>query len=636
LTRFATLLMSEIDQGTVEFVPNYDGSFEEPALLPARLPMVLLNGASGIAVGMATEIPPHNLTEVAHAAIAAIRKPKITISEVMTHLPAPDFPGGGQIITGTEALAEIYENGRGSIKVRARFEFEEMARGQWQLIITELPHGVSSQKVLEEIEELTNPKVRANKKSLSAEQQSLRQTVLSVLDRVRDESGKDAPVRLVFEPKTSKISRDHLVNILLAQTSLESTVSVNLVMIGIDGRPRQKSLCEILVEWGQFRLATVTRRSEHRLGKVNDRIHILEGRQLVLLNIDEVIRIIRESDEPKPALIEAFKLSERQADDILDIRLRQLARLEAIKIEKELKELRAEKKQLQGLLSSESEMKKLVIAEIKADAKAFGDDRRTLVEEAERTVIDIQVLEEPVTVIVSEKGWVRARQGHGHDPDQFSFKASDSFYGAYEVLTTDRVFALGTDGRVYSMLVSQLPSARGDGAPITTFVELEPGVRIDHVFCASGDASVLFSTALGNGFVTQATDLIGRTRQGKALMTLAPGDTPLRPAVFSAGMQEVFCLSAGGRALMFPLDDVKVLKNGGRGVSLMGTEKNDLLQQVVVLGHAVRIIGGGRGGKLVNRDFSAAQLRAYVGSRARKGRLLEPRIKNGRMTVLKK
>ncbi|MGC1441920.1 MAG: DNA gyrase subunit A, partial [Burkholderiaceae bacterium] len=455
-------------------------------------------------------------------------------------------------------------------------------------------------------------------------------------DRVRDESGKDAPVRLVFEPKTSKISRDHLVNILLAQTSLESTVSVNLVMIGIDGRPRQKSLCEILVEWGQFRLSTVTRRSEHRLGKVNDRIHILEGRQLVLLNIDEVIRIIRESDEPKPALIEAFKLSERQADDILDIRLRQLARLEAIKIEKELKELRAEKKQLQGLLSSESEMKKLVIAEIKADAKAFGDDRRTLVEEAERTVIDIQVLEEPVTVIVSEKGWVRARQGHGHDPDQFSFKASDSFYGAYEVLTTDRVFALGTDGRVYSMLVSQLPSARGDGAPITTFVELEPGVRIDHVFCASGDASVLFSTALGNGFVTQATDLIGRTRQGKALMTLAPGDTPLRPAVFSAGMQEVFCLSAGGRALMFPLDDVKVLKNGGRGVSLMGTEKNDLLQQVVVLGHAVRIIGGGRGGKLVNRDFSAAQLRAYVGSRARKGRLLEPRIKNGRMTVLKK
>lgn len=636
LTRYATLLLDEIDQGTVDFVDNYDGSTTEPALLPARLPMVLLNGASGIAVGMATEIPPHNLREVADAAIAAIRKPKISVPDLMAHLPAPDFPGGGQIITGVEALTEIYQSGRGSVKVRARYQYEDLARGQWQLIVDELPHGVSAQKVLEEIEELTNPKVKANKKSLSAEQQQMKQTVLSVLDRVRDESGKDAPVRLVFEPKTSRISRDRLVQVLLAHTSLESSVSINLVMIGIDGRPSQKSLAEILVEWGQFRIQTVTRRTEHRLGKVNDRIHILEGRLLVLLNIDEVIRIIRESDEPKPALMEAFKLTERQADDILDIRLRQLARLEHIRIEQELKNLRTEKKTLQGLLDSESAMKKQVIAEIKADAKTFGDERRTLVEEAERTVVDVEVAEEPVTVIVSEKGWIRARQGHGHDSEQFSFKASDSFYGAFEVMTTDRVFALGTNGRVYSVMVNQLPSARGDGQPITTFVELEPGVRIDHVFCAPGDASVLFSTANGYGFVTTAGDLVGRTRQGKALITVADGDVPLRPAVFSPGMQEVFCLSEGGRALLFSIDEVKVLKNGGRGVALMGTERKDRLQQAIVLGKAVRIVGTGRGSKVTDRTFSAAQLRAWAGNRARKGRLLEPRIKNARMTLSEK
>jgi len=546
------------------------------------------------------------------------------------------FPGGGQIITASSTIAEIYEGGRGSIKVRARFDYEDLARGQWQLVINELPHGVSSQKVLEEIEELTNPKIKTNKKSLSADQQQMKQTVLSVLDRVRDESGREAPVRLVFEPKTSKISRDHLLSVLLAHTSLESSVSINLVMIGIDGRPSQKSLNQILVEWGQFRMRTVTRRTEHRLGKVNDRIHILEGRQLVLLNIDKVIKIIRESDEPKPALMKAFKLTERQADDILDIRLRQLARLEAIKIKAELKELRAEKKTLQGLLASEAAMKKQVISEIKADAKEYGDDRRTIVEEAERSVAEVKIIEEPVTVIVSEKGWVRARQGHGHDPDQFNFKSGDAFYGAYEVQTTDLVFALGTNGRVYSVPVSQMPSARGDGSPITTFVELDDGVRIDHVFCANSGSNVLFSTAMGNGFVTAAKDLVGRTRQGKSLITVAPGDTPRRPAVFDKGMDEVFCISEEGKALLFSLDEVKVLKNGGRGVSLMGADKKDLLQQAIVIGHGVRVQGVGRGSKVADREFSAVQLRAYAGKRSRKGRFLEPRIKKARLTLKKK
>ena len=635
LTRFAKLLLDEIDSGTVDFAPNYDGSTEEPLLLPARLPMVLMNGASGIAVGMATEIPPHNLKEVAAAAIAAIRKPKISTEELAQILPAPDFPGGGQIITPAQTIAEIYASGRGSIKVRGRYEYEDMARGQWQLVFHELPHGVSSQKVLEEIEELSNPKVKANKKALSADQQQLKQTLLSVLDAVRDESGKDAAVRLVFEPKTSKIGRDELLSVLLAYTSLESSASINLVMIGIDGRPRQKSLANILVEWGQFRIKTVTRRTAFRLDKVLDRIHILEGRQLILLNIDEVIQIIRTADEPKQALIERFDLSERQADDILDIRLRQLARLEAIKIEKELKALREEEKTLRGLLDDESAMRRQVISEIKADSKTYGDERRTLVEEAEKAVAEVKLVEDPVTVIVSEKGWVRARQGHGHDANQFNFKAGDGLYGAYEVLTTDLVFALATNGRVYTVAVNLLPSARGDGQPITSFVELEPGVRIEHTFAANPEAGVLFASATGNGFLTQAKDLVGRKRQGKALMTLSAGDQARRPAVFHPGMDQVLCLSQEGRALVFDLGEVKVLKNGGRGVSLMGTEKKDLMQQAIVFGkQGVVVRGLGRGQKQVERVFSAAQLAAWSGNRARKGRFLEPRIKKAKIEAV--
>jgi topoisomerase-4 subunit A len=290
LTRYAQLLLDEIDEGTVDFVPNYDGSATEPRQLPARLPMVLLNGASGIAVGLATEIPPHNLREVAAAAVLAIREPKATVEQLLELMPGPDFPGGGQVISSPADLRDIYAGGRGSVKVRARHSIEDLARGQWQLVVNELPHGVSAQKVLEEIEELTNPKLKAGKKSLSPEQLQLKQTVLGVLDAVRDESGKDAPVRLVFEPKSSRIPAQELANVLLAHTSLESSVAVNMVMVGLDGRPCQKTLTEILQEWGEFRIATVTRRTGYRLARVEDRIHILEGRRTVLLNIDEVIR----------------------------------------------------------------------------------------------------------------------------------------------------------------------------------------------------------------------------------------------------------------------------------------------------------------------------------------------------------
>ena len=640
LTQYARLLLDEIDQGTVEFVPNYDGSATEPELLPARLPMILLNGASGIAVAMATEIPSHNLVEVAQAAIALIRDPKLSHEALMQIMPGPDFPGGGQIISSSADLAEAYRSGRGSIRVRARYHIEELARGQWQLVVDELPHGVSSQKVLEEVEELSNPKVRSGKKALTPEQLQAKSQILNVMDAVRDESGREAAVRLVFEPKTSRIEQALLVNTLLACTSLETSVSINLVMLGQDKRPRQKTLTEILQEWVDFRLHTVRRRSAHRLGKVEDRIHILEGRQLVLLNIDEVIRIIRESDEPKPALMQAFGLTERQAEDILEIRLRQLARLEAIRIEQELKELFDERKKLQGLLGSEATLKKAVIKEIEADIKTYGDDRRTLIEAAEKAAVEARQVEEPVTVIISAKGWVRSRQGHGHDARQFNFKTGDELAGAYEVKTTDQLYALASNGRVYSIPVAGLPSARGDGVPVTSFVELEAGSQILHAFAASADAGVLLATEKGFGLTCVASDWQSRMKAGKHFLTLEEGDVPLPPVLFDASRTDatVVCLSDGqgggdkGRVLAYPVSEVKTLHKGGRGVTLMGLEKKEKLRQVIVAADTGLVVTGtGRMAKPQSRTMSTREIAANTGTRGRKGKQLDPRWKDVRL-----
>ena len=640
LTQYARLLLDEIDQGTVEFVPNYDGSATEPELLPARLPMILLNGASGIAVAMATEIPSHNLVEVAQAAIALIRDPKLSHEALMQIMPGPDFPGGGQIISSSADLAEAYRSGRGSIRVRARYHIEELARGQWQLVVDELPHGVSSQKVLEEVEELSNPKVRSGKKALTPEQLQAKSQILNVMDAVRDESGREAAVRLVFEPKTSRIEQALLVNTLLACTSLETSVSINLVMLGQDKRPRQKTLTEILQEWIDFRLHTVRRRSAHRLGKVEDRIHILEGRQLVLLNIDEVIRIIRESDEPKPALMQAFGLTERQAEDILEIRLRQLARLEAIRIEQELKELFDERKKLQGLLGSEATLKKAVIKEIEADIKTYGDDRRTLIEAAEKAAVEARQVDEPVTVIISAKGWVRARQGHGHDDRQFNFKTGDELAGAYEVKTTDQLHAMASNGRVYSIPVAGLPSARGDGVPVTSFVELEAGSQILHAFAASADAGVLLATEKGFGLTCVAGDWQSRMKAGKHFLTLEEGDVPLPPVLFDASRTDatVVCLSDGqgggdkGRVLAYPVSEVKTLHKGGRGVTLMGLEKKEKLRQVIVAADTGLVVTGtGRVAKPQSRTMSTREIAANIGTRGRKGKQLDPRWKDVRL-----
>ena len=636
LTPISQLLLDEIDMGTVDFVPNYDGSSEEPKLLPARLPFVLLNGASGIAVGLATEIPSHNLTEVAEAAVALIKNPKLSHESLMAIIPGPDFPGGGQIITPPAQISEIYQAGRGSIKVRARWKIEDLARGQWQLIVTELPPGTSAQKILEEIEELTNPKVKLGKKGLTPEQLATKQTILGVLDTVRDESGREAPVRLVFEPKSKNQDQEEFSNLLLAHTSLENNAAINLVMIGADGRPRQKGLGDILREWIGFRFDTVTRRTQHRLGKVDDRIHILEGREAVLLNIDKVIKIIRESDEPKPALMKAFKLSDRQAEDILEIRLRQLARLEAIKIQQELAELRKERVVLQDLLDQPASMKKLLVKEIEGDAKQYGDARRTLIEAAERAVAEQKLIDEPVTVVISQKGWVRSRQGYGHDAQQFSFKSGDALYAAFECRTVDTLLAFGSNGRVYSVAVAQLPGARGDGVPVTTLVELEPGTRLLHYFAGAANTPLLLASTAAYGFSAKAGDMVSRQKGGKSFMTMDEGDEPLMPRVIAAKASAIACLSERGRLLVFGLADIKNQSAGGRGVTLMELDdKERLLAAEPITQKGVRVIGTGqRSGKAQESNLSGADLAHHIGKRARKGKLLASRMKASQLESL--
>ena len=633
LTPMARVLMDEIDMGTVDFQPNYDGSVEEPRTLPARLPMVLLNGASGIAVGLATEIPSHNLREVASAAVAMIRNPKITHAELMTLMPGPDYPGGGQIITPASNIADMYVSGRGSMKVRARWKIEELARGQWQAVVTELPPGCSSQRVLEEIEELTNPKVKAGKKTLLPEQLALKQTILGALDAVRDESGREAPVRLVFEPKSKNQDQTEFMLMLLAHTSLESSAPINLVMIGGDGRPRQKGLTEILQEWIDYRFVTVRRRTEFRLGKVNDRIHILEGRETVLLNIDEVIAIIRNSDEPKAALIERFRLSDRQAEDILEIRLRQLARLEAIKIQQELAELRGEKEKLEDILENPSSMKRLIIREIEADAKQFGDDRRTLIEEAQKAVAEQKIVDEPVTVIVSEKGWVRARTGIGHDAAQFTFKAGDSLGYVFECRTVDTLLCIGDNGKAYSVPVAALPGSRGDGVPISTLVDLSgggttPSARILYYFAGNADTRLLLSTTAGFGFIAKAGDMATRLKGGKSFITLDDGAVPLAPRVVADNAGAVACLSEKGRVLVFGIDEMKVLTNGGRGVTLMELEpKETLLAAQPISPKGVNVSGTWAGDKPRTVELFGVGLEPHFGKRARKGKPLSAKLK---------
>ena len=627
LSPIARLLLDEIDEGTVEFIANYDGSTQEPKQLPARLPFVLLNGASGIAVGLATEVPSHNLREVAAAAVALLRNDKLADDELFALLPGPDYPGGGQIISAEADIREAYRTGRGSLKVRARWSIEDLARGQWQLVVHELAPGTSTQKVLEEIEELTNPKVKAGKKALTTEQVQLKAALLAVLDAVRDESSKDAAVRLVFEPKTRTVEQQELINTLLAQTSLESSAPINLTMVGLDGRPTQKSLRQMLTEWVAFRQATVERRTRHRLHKVLARIHVLEGRQLVLLNIDEVIRIIRTADEPKPALMARFKLSEIQADDILDIRLRQLARLEAIKIEQELKALREDQAKLEDILGSAAVLKRTVVKEIEADAKQFGDARRTVLLADKRAVAEIKVIDEPVTVVVSLKGWVRALKGHEVDVATLAFKAGDALYGAFPCRSVDTLAILGSNGRVYSVATAGLPGGRGDGVPVTSLIDLEAGTHPAHYVAGAAATPLLLANTGGLGLLVQLGDLTSRQRGGKTFLTLEAGEHVLPPSFISAAHTRVACLSLSGRLLVFALDEMKRQANGGRGLTLMDVDAKDPLLSVATCADALTVSGSGRGGKAKDEALRGERLLAHEGRRARKGRKVEGLVK---------
>jgi topoisomerase-4 subunit A len=631
LTPLADLLLSELDMGTVDFIPNYDGTLQEPAMLPARLPMALLNGASGIAVGMATEIPSHNLREVAKAAAALARNPNLKDDKLLSYIHGPDFPGGGQIISSAADIREAYVTGRGSLKMRARWSVEQLARGQWQVVVYEFPHGVSAQKVLEEIDELTNPKVKAGKKSLTQEQVRDKQLILSVLDGVADESDKTQKTRLVFQPKSSRQNPDEMMAVLLTHTSLQNSVPVNLTMIGLDGRPQQKSLPQVLHEWVNFRLHTVTRRSQHRLEQVNDRLHILDGRMIVFLNIDKVIQVIRNSDEPKADLMKQFKLSERQADDILEIRLRQLARLEGIRIEREIKDLKAEAKELKHVLGSEEAMRELVTGEIEADARTYGDERRTLIEEAEITKVVAPVSDEPVTVFISQRFWVRTRQGHGVDASTIAFKDGDSVSSVYECRTTDQCIVICSNGRVCSIPVSDLPSGRGDGAPLATFIELAPGARISQAICGKTDTQVLLSTGAGYGFTCSIGDMVGRTKAGKQFITVKD-EAILPPAVVSAPETAlVAALAESGKLLLFMLSELKPLSGGGKGMMLMDLKADDALTGCRVINEPALTLRGMAGAKPQQLVIEGQDLQHYFGARARAGKAVETRLKSLRL-----
>ncbi|MCW3480867.1 DNA topoisomerase IV subunit A [Neisseriaceae bacterium JH1-16] len=633
LTPLADLLLSEIDMGTVDFVPNYDGAFDEPKLLPARLPMVLLNGASGIAVGLATEIPPHNMREVAAAAVALLKNPELDTAALMQHVPGPDFPGGGQIITPVEDILSAYETGRGSVRVRAKWEVEKLARGQWRVIVTELPPGGSAQKVLAEIEEATNPKPKAGKKALSQEQQNLKSLMLSMLDRVRDESDSEQPVRLVFEPKSSRQDPDDFINLLLAQTSLEGNSSFNLVMIGLDGRPGQKGLKSILQDWLDFRVETVTRRLAHRLSQVDRRIHILEGRMIAFIHIDEVIRVIRESDEPKPDLMKAFGLTEAQAEDILEIRLRQLARLEGFKLEKELSELREERDGLRHLLGNEEAKRQLIIDEIEADAAKYGDARRSEIKAAERASLTQTVADEPVTIILSQKGWLRARVGHNADLSTLSFKDGDALATVLETRTVWPLIVLDSKGRAYTVDAADVPTGRGDGVPVTSLVELQDGAKLAQVLAGPAEARYVVAGSGGYGFIAKIADMAGRVKAGKAFITLDDTETVLTPVAVPASAKletlQLVAAADNGKVLAFPAAELKELAKG-RGLMLMALDAGESLSAIgLVAGDkALLSITGPRGKDGVEKLLLAD----FVGKRGKKGK---PSGKKGTVTAIR-
>ncbi len=629
LSRYAELMLAEIGEGTVDFQKNYDGKFDEPVLLPARMPFGLLNGSFGIPVGFSTRIPSHNLKEIATAAAYVIRHPKAKIDDVLAKMPGPDFPGGGQIISGAEDLRQAYETGRGSIAMRARWSIEPLARGQWRIVVTELPHGVSCRQVLEEIEALVNPRPASGKKDVTQEQKRLRQFVLDLVESVRDESDRKSKLRLVIEPRSSRQVPEETMKALLVHTSLETRYAVNLTWLGLDGLPETKGIVEILREWTDFRIRTVRRRTQHRLEKCQERLHLVMGRLLALVKIDEIIKLIRSCDdqaEARQKLQAKWKFTERQAEDIVNLRLGQLTKLDGVKLNDERKALESQRKELKTLLGDEKELKKLVVEELAEDAKKYGDERRTLIEASERSTIERTVLEEPVTVILSRKGWIRARSGHEIDLSTVSFKDGDGLLQALECKTTDAIAFLSAKGRSFTAEAASLPGGRGDGQPINTIVNCE-GDEI--VWMRVGDPGelLLMHNSAGNGFLCRLGDLATKTKMGKDFMAVPEGARLLAPA--RAGSLEpekralLAVLSSDARLLLSPLEEVPLRPNGGVGVQLLALPDKVQLASAAVTDGKRLVVSGIRRSKRTEAELDAKSLKDYIGKRAQRGRVCD-------------
>jgi len=542
LSKYADVLLSELGQGTANWRPNFDATMDEPEILPARVPNVLLNGTTGIAVGMATDIPPHNLNEVVSACLHLLDSPKATVPELMEYIKAPDFPTDAEIITPQADILNTYETGRGSVKMRAIWNKED-----GDVIVTALPFQASGSKILEQIAA------------------QMRNKKLPMVEDLRDESDHENPTRLVITPRSNRVDISALMDHLFATTDLERSYRINMNIIGIDGRPAVMDLRRILKDWLSFRTDVTRRRLDYRLQKVDKRLHLLDGLLIAFLNIDEVIHIIRTEDEPKPALIARFGLSDTQAEYILDTKLRQLARLEEVKIRAEQDELAREKAELELLLGSEARLKTLVKKELKATAEEFGDQRRSpLTERGEAQAFNEKDLmtAEPITAVLSDKGWLRAAKGHDIDPTSLSYKSGDKFLSAAKGKSNQNVFLQDTTGRYYALPGHTLPSARGQGEPATGRLKMPPGALFTDVLMGADEQKILMGTDAGYGFIAKVGDLFTKNKAGKAVVSIPKGARILSPQMVNTDNALIAAVSNEGRMLVFPIADLPELARG--------------------------------------------------------------------------
>ncbi|HEY9042004.1 MAG TPA: DNA topoisomerase IV subunit A [Rheinheimera sp.] len=605
LSRFSEVLLSELGSGTTDWLPNFDGTLEEPKVLPARLPHILLNGITGIAVGMATDIPPHNAREVAHACAALLDNPHSTVTDLMQFVKGPDYPTDAEIISPAADLAAIYETGRGSVKMRAIYQQED-----GDIVITALPHQTSGAKVLEQI---------------AAQMQAKK---LPMVSDLRDESDHENPTRIVIVPRSNRIDVEQLMQHLFATTDLEKSYRVNINILGLDNRPRVKNLLEILTEWLTFRRDTVRRRLQYRLDKVLDRLHVLEGLLIAFLNIDDVIRIIRTFDEPKPELVSFFGITERQAEAILELKLRHLAKLEEMKIRGEQDELAKERDKLQAILGSEKKLTKLIRDELLADAEKYGDDRRSpIVVRGEAKALSEKELlpSEAVTVVLSEKGWVRCAKGHDIDGNALSYKAGDAFKAMASGRSNQQAVFIDSSGRSFATEAHELPSARGQGEPLSGRFAMVAGESFEHVLLDDDKQALLLASDAGYGFVAEYSDLLSRNKAGKAVLSLPVGAKVLPPVVVKQPDTDlVLCISNEGRMLVFPVADLPKLSKG-KGNKLMSipsaraASREEYVCQLAIVpaDGSVTLVAGKR--KL---GLKADDLAHYHGERGRRGNKL--------------